>query len=491
MNGKILLMNTRRGVRSAFILVSLAVAYALVAPAPVHAQATGSTGGAALAAAWPPEQTARLQALDRPGTQILVTLSDPNAARMDLSGRPGPRYLNRSAYRVSTGIRQTARRIASRFDLEPVAEWPIRPLALYCIVFHVPEEHDLATLLEQLADLDEIQSAEPLHVFETQSALAEQYNDPYAPLQHALDTMQIPQAHAVSTGRGAAIAVIDTGADFRHPDLAGRIAKHRDFVDSDARGFVDDAHGTAIAGAIAANANNHTGMVGIAPQARLHVLKACWHVEPEQPARCNSFTLAQALSHAIEAGVDIINLSIAGPADTLLSRLVEQAISDGIVVIAAAPADNRAAGFPAGVPGVIVAAASPREPQPRPVRLAPDHAVLAPADEILVTIPNGQYGYRSGSSLAAAHVTGVSALLVARQPSLAPAAIRELLTTSGNSPIGPVNACRALSLLLDGRVCDAGVRTLPTDYRPTANPRRNRRTRHCRRVRCRTSADPA
>ncbi len=484
-------MNAPLGVRVPAFLTGFTLLLWLIAPVPGQAQDTDSAASEIAAAVWPPAQMERLQAMDRPGTQILVTISDPNAARMDLSGRPGPRYLNRSAYRVSTGVRQTARRIAGRFDLEPVAEWPIRPLGLYCIVFHVPETHDLDTLLDRLADIDGIRSAEPLHVYETQSALAELYNDPYAPLQHALGAMQIPQAHAISTGRGTTIAIIDTGADLRHPDLAGRIAQHKDFVEGDSGNFTDDAHGTAIAGVIAANANNHTGMVGIAPQARLHVLKACWHVQPEQPARCNSFTLAQALTHAIESGVDIINLSIAGPADTLLSRLVEQAITDGRIVIAAAPAGNQSPGFPAGVPGVIVAASSVIGAQPHAMRLMQSHAVLAPADEILVTVPHGRYGYRSGSSLAAAHVAGVAALLVARQPSLTPSAIEKLLTTSSNSPHGPLNACRALSAVLEKHGCDVGVRTQPTDSRPTVNPRRNRRTLRCTHFRCRTSAHPA
>ena len=101
------------------------------------------------------------------------------------------------------------------------------------------------------------------------------------------------------------VAIIDTGIDFNHPDLAGQIVARRNFVDSDDAAFRLDRHGTAVAGVIAALADNHLGIVGIAPDSRLIALKACWQARATlAAATCNSFTLAQALQSAIDLRAD-------------------------------------------------------------------------------------------------------------------------------------------------------------------------------------------
>src|ERR1035438_2109430 len=97
---------------------------------------------------------------------------------------------------------------------------------------------------------------------------------------------------------------------------------------------------TAVAGVIAAIPDNGIGIVGIAPDVRLFVFKACWRSAPTgAKATCNSFTLAQALAAAIEERVDIINLSLAGPSDPLLTRLVGRAAAAGIIGRGAVPRD--------------------------------------------------------------------------------------------------------------------------------------------------------
>ena len=103
--------------------------------------------------------------------------------------------------------------------------------------------------------------------------------DPYSSVQPGHERMDIASAHRWSRGRGVRIALIDTGLDSAHPDLRGRIDLERNFVDEDARRFQLDRHGTAIAGVIAANADNGVGIVGIAPEARLLALKACWQLQ--------------------------------------------------------------------------------------------------------------------------------------------------------------------------------------------------------------------
>jgi len=218
------------------------------------------------------------------------------------------------------------------------------------------------------------------------------------------------------------VAIVDTGADRTHPDLNGHISIARDFVAAGAidvdRQFDSDIHGTAVAGIIVAAANNHVGIVGLAPDAEVLMLKACWQLNADEiAARCNSFTLAKALSFAIEQRVDIINLSLGGPADPLLIQLLQVALTRGILIVAAQDPLEQ---FPAGLPGVIAvnAVAGPDiDAVARTVAINSDIAgaeprliVEAQASELLSTSPKGRYDYFSGSSMAAARVTGLSAL---------------------------------------------------------------------------------
>src|SRR5262249_45899039 len=155
-------------------------------------------------------------------------------------------------------------------------------------------------------------------------------------------------------GNGVRVAVIDTGVDAHHPDLAGQIAKQENFVDSAPATTSTDRHGTAVAGIIAAVGNNHQGIVGVAPGARLYSLKACW---PEQPngarAVCNTLTLAKALAAAIDVRAAVVNLSLAGPGDPLLARLVDFGAQRGMLFVGAMPPDSSPRGFPTDIPAVI------------------------------------------------------------------------------------------------------------------------------------------
>jgi subtilisin family serine protease len=173
----------------------------------------------------------------------------------------------------------------------------------------------------------------------------------------------------------------------------------------------------------------------------LYAFKACWHEDSRAAARCNSFTLARALAAAIEAKVQQINMSLAGPHDPLLARLVEQALKRKIVIVAAAPPEGVRGGFPAELSSVL--AAAPLEDGPHDARI-----VVAPGQDIPTLVPNGGYDFAFGSSIAAAEVSGVVALLLARNPQLDAAAIREILQTSRPRPLNAassIDACRALA----------------------------------------------
>ena len=212
-----------------------------------------------------------------------------------------------------------------------------------------------------------------------------------------------------------------------------------------------ERHGTALAGVMAAERGNGQGIAGVAPNAMLLGLRACW----EQPGGadrglCNSFTLARALHFAVVARPGVLNLSLQGPEDPLLSRLLLRAIADGTTVVAAY--DSRRPGrFPASLPGVIAVA------EPTAAGLNPPPGLLrAPGVDILSTAPGGGYAYVSGSSIAAAHVSGAAALLLEIAPHAGPARIASLLRSTArldegdDGAAGPsLDACRAVITLLE------------------------------------------
>jgi hypothetical protein len=394
-------------------------------------------------------------------TRILVTFADAGMSSAARAGPARPGYTRRtSTYLVSVGVKRAANRIAKDFDLVTLEEWPIISLKVHCLVFGVPNDVDIEDLFARLRQRPEVESAQRLNEFEVGTRSDAVDNDPYAELQHNLVTLEVERAHIWSRGDGIEVSIIDTGADFNHPELRGRIANHQDFVESGDGEFSADAHGTAVAGVIGAESNNGVGIVGVAPLTRLSVLKACWQQPGRAHAICNTFTLAKALNFAIESETDIINLSLNGPPDPLLARMVEKAMQLGILVVAAAPED-RPSGFPVDIPGVIVVGSD----DSRDAEGAASRPLInAPAADILVPVPDGGYDFASGTSLSAAQVSGVVALLVSRQPDLTASEIVALLVNSQPTGAQSVNACRALAELLTESGCAGGepVAQLPS-----------------------------
>jgi subtilisin family serine protease len=300
------------------------------------------------------------------------------------------------------------------------------------------------TLLKQLAADDRVRLAQPLHdfsVYTSPASVSRHYNDPYVDLEHGFIDTDAARAHVFSQGRGVDIAVVDTGADAAHPDLRGQIRGMRDEVGQGASAFASDLHGTEVAGVITAIGNNHIGIVGMAPRATLSIYKACWYSsDAGAGARCNSFTLAKALAAIVaNRNTRVVNMSLGGPADPLLAMLLGKLLDDDRVVIAAMPPDGSLDGFPNNVPGVIVVRAASASS-------APTGVLSAPGLDILTTQPNGHYDFASGSSMAAASVSGIVALLVSIAPQLSAREIRDLLMRTSRITDGTlqVNAAAAV-----------------------------------------------
>ena len=338
-----------------------------------------------------------------------------------------------------------------RFQLKTVFGWSLGALREHCVVFEVAPGRSPAEVAERLARDPRVRSAQAIQTFRTTSGPAGS-GDPYAHLQHSAAALRLPQAHRAATGKGVRIAVVDTGIDLDHPDLRGRVAAAGNFVDRGEQTFTTDIHGTAVAGVIAAAAGNDVGIAGVAPDAQLLALKACWPEAPgSRQALCNSYTLAKAVDFALNSRAQVLNFSLAGPPDPLLGRLLRAALDRGIAVVAAA---GPRAAFPASLDGVLaVLATGPGERQATPVRMP----LAAPGVDILSTVPRASYDFFSGSSLAAAQVSGAIALLLERRPRLTPeqinAAILRTARPGAPGEAGTIDACAALAAVDDGVDC--------------------------------------
>jgi hypothetical protein len=373
---------------------------------------------------------------------ILVTVQQSDTAARALIGAPGKRYMRRGVYGPEPSVERTISQIVREYGLARVDGWPIASLGVYCEVLEVPTAIAIEELLADLLLDPRIEIAQRMNFFDT---LAIDYDDPYLDLQSGIARLGLQQAHATATGKDVVVAVIDSAIDTAHPDLKGRVGMSRNLVDRHKGARRGEVHGTAVAGIIASVGNNHEGIVGVAPDVTLAALRACWSVaEFGGASLCSSFSLAQALQLAIELVPNVINLSLAGPPDPLLSLLLDQAIQRGIVIVAADPWPAPAGGFPTSHADVIAVQApnSRVEPQERLL-------LAAPGEEILTTTPKATYSFLSGNSLAAAHVTGVVALLKERNPSLGTAQIAALLSATATVAGGTksINACLALQRL--------------------------------------------
>lgn len=349
---------------------------------------------------------------------------------------------------------RTSAELAQVYSLRILYAWTMTSIGEQCVVFEVPAGRSVRDLMPRLAADRRVGSVQPVETFSTLAS--PEKKDPYAHLQHSYQTLRLDQAHRMATGKGVRIAVVDTGVDFDHPDLRERVTVANNFVDRGERTFTSDVHGTAVAGVIAASAND-VGIVGVAPGAEIYALKACWQQPPAaREAVCNSYTLAKAMDFALGKGTQVINFSLGGPPDPLLGRLIGVALSKGMVVVAADGGPSR--DFPASLQGVIGIRGSDDRKGAPAAGPSPASALAAPAVDVLTTTPKASYDFFSGSSLAAAQVSGVAALLLEKDPKLTPAQVADIIRKTAR-PLNPnhlaqVDACAAVASVSGGGGCE-------------------------------------
>ena len=316
-------------------------------------------------------------------------------------------------------------------------------------------------------------------------------SDPLRPQQWGLDLIESDAAHSASTGAGATVAVVDSGAAFGHADLAGRLVAGHDFVDGDDKPDDGNGHGTHVTGIVAADAGNGVGVEGVAPSARVLVVRVL-----DNNGAGSDQDIADGIDYARTHGAEVINLSLGE--DIPLSLLIgsatgdaiDRAVAAGIVVVAAAGNSS----FPfcdqpsSGAGGFLCVGAVDRDRTKSSYsNYGQGLAVVAPGGDgcgtpscdILSTWFDGAYAALAGTSMAAPHVSGVAALLVACGVRGQAAVQRIVDTATDLGPPGPdgdygaglVNARAAVA----GLSCPHAGGTDPSAAGAPAPPRATRR----------------
>jgi subtilisin family serine protease len=251
------------------------------------------------------------------------------------------------------------------------------------------------------------------------------------PSQYVVSKLKLGDVHRVATGSNVLVAVIDSKIDVNHPDLAGTIVEEFDAV---GRPDQPDAHGTGMVGAIVAQRK----LMGVAPGSRILAIHA-FSTDGKDGAQATTRHILAGIDYAIKKGARVINMSFAGPYDPMLQLAMKKARDKGVVLVAAAgnAGPKSPPLYPAADPNVIGVTATDENDQLfSGANQGPQVAVAAPGVNILEPAPNGGYQVTTGTSVAAAHVSGVAALLIEKNPSLKPDAVLELLTSSAKT-LGP------------------------------------------------------
>ncbi|MFI1101421.1 type VII secretion-associated serine protease mycosin [Streptomyces melanogenes] len=297
--------------------------------------------------------------------------------------------------------------------------------------------------------------------------------------QWELAAMHTQQAWRTTKGKGITVAVLDTGVDATHPDLAGQVLTGKDLVGFGAgRGSRDWArHGTAMAGIIAGHGHgpgNGDGVLGIAPEARILPVRVI--LESTDPARkkareSRGGALAEGIRWAADQGADVINLSLGDDSasahpEPSEDAAIQYALSRGAVVVASAGNGGEQGdhvSYPAAYPGVIAVAAVDRYGTHAAFSTRRWYAtVSAPGVDVVIADPDRKYYEGWGTSAASAFVSGAVALIRAAHPGLSPAQIKTLLAdTARNAPKGGRDDARGYGSVDPAAALVEGARLKP------------------------------
>ena len=313
------------------------------------------------------------------------------------------------------------RAILSRERLELVSTdtFTLVPVALHRA--RIRDRRSVSDVVAALSRDGRVASAQANHVFSLVAGPAAALSG----AQYAVAKLKLTEAHTSSTGRDVGVAVIDSAVDETHPALQGAITDRFDAI-----GTANKAHphGTATASIVGARSQ----LLGAAPEARLLPVRA-FSAETRAGAQGTTVHILRGLDWAAKQGARVVNMSFAGPWDMKVSEFLAAGTGRSAIYVAAGgnAGPNSPPLFPAADPNVIAVTATDAEDKVFPAANRGSHlCVAAPGVDILVAAPNGSYGLSSGTSMAAAQVSGIVALMLQGKPGLNLAEVRGALTRS-------------------------------------------------------------
>ena len=323
--------------------------------------------------------------------------------------------------------------LARRLGLTIVYQEDIGLLGRKVVSFRLKPGQTVRGIIPQLQALGANFSAQPAYQFQMVQDVAQAPSPADTrrkgdSAQYIVEKLALTEAHLIATGKDVKVAVIDSEIDAKHPDLEGAISGNYDALPSDDQ--TAHPHGTGMAGAIA----SHQRLLGIAPGAKLLAVRA-FGVNTGG-AQGTSMNIVRGLQWAVDQGAKVINMSFAGPKDPILQQAIKRLTDQGIVLIAAA--GNAGPKSPPLFPGadanvIAVSATDVDDKTYKNANRGKYVAIAAPGVDILVPAPEGGYQLTTGTSVAAAHISGVVALMLERNKELKPAEVRSILMSTAKN----------------------------------------------------------
>jgi len=360
---------------------------------------------------------------------LVILLSFPAFAAAQSGGGREARILVGFKEPPSTQALSSLRRAVESF-LDPLPEWEGPQLLLPNVArIILPDVPDVAGLQDALRALPNASFVEE----DGKVQLFQEPNDPRYSGQWHLPSISAPQAWDVTTGSNqVTIAVIDTGVDYNHPDLAGKTVDGYNWVDKSNDPMDDHGHGTHVAGIAAAVGNNGTGVAGVDWKARIMPLK----VLDSQGFGYDS-DVAAAIRYAADNGAEVINMSLGSPDYSYtLEEACNYAHNQGVTIVAASGNEGASVGYPAACDHVIaVGALDSNDSLAYFSNRGPQLDLTAPGVNILSTVRNGSYQKMSGTSMASPVVAGCASLVLASHPAYTPTQVEAVLE-NGASDLG-------------------------------------------------------
>ncbi len=287
--------------------------------------------------------------------------------------------------------------------------------------YKIADNRSVPDVIHDLETEQQITWAQPNYIYKLEGA--EIASQSLSGAQYTLAKMHLNEAHRVTEGEKTVVAIIDSGIDETHPEIAGAVVDRFDTIGGTMQAH---AHGTAIAGAISA----HGALVGAAPHTNILAIRAFDGGTTKPGADGTTAHIVEGLNWAFEHHAQIVNMSFAGAFDPLLALAINTAHQQGMIIVAAAGNDGpkAAPAYPAADDNVIAVTATDRDDR---LFSGSNHGayicLAAPGTDIISAAPGNSYQFSTGTSIAAAHISGVIALLLAEKPNLSADTVRDVL----------------------------------------------------------------